>query len=367
MARLCRISFFSLIVMLAQLNLAAAENYDRDDAGWIINNVPYLISPPESDGPIKVDISFELFDIANISDADATADFTGELQLTWMDPRSAFDPDVAGVKEKTYSGDFQFNELSPRWYPQLVLLNEAFRYEANAILVKIQPDGTTSLIRDLNASARTHMDLTYYPFDSQKLRLEFGVVDYNVLQLIFEAKDMIYSPDNLVEQDPEWKTNSFHYILGTRNSVNFSSDIGSSTFTVEIDLTRKPDFVIRTVIIPLLLIVLLTFSVFWLDIKDIQGRVNISFVGLLTITAYQLVVGDFLPHVAYFSFMQGLVLISLSAITITILMTVWMAKYIDSKPKLHMVNKACIWVFPSFYLLSLWVMYLNLTPLVALQ
>ena len=367
MTRLCSLIFFTVAVMLAQLNLANAQNYSRADAGWTVDTVPYLISPPEKDGPIKLEISFELYDIANISDADATFDFTGMLKLTWMDPRNAFDPDVSGVKEKTYSGYYQFDELSPRWYPQVVLLNEAYHYEANAILSKIQPDGTTSVFQAINASARTQMDLTYYPYDSQKIRVKFGMFGYDVDQIIFEAKDIILSPNDLTETVDEWTTNSINFFVGTKKTVALGANSLASTFTIDVDVTRKSAFVVRTVIVPLLLVVLLTFSVFWIEIKSIEERLNVSFFGLLTISAYQLVVGDHLPHVAYFNLIQGVVFISLVAICLAVFTTLFMGKLIDAHPKLDAVNTACKWFFPLFYLLSLLTMYLTLTPLSALS
>ena len=158
-----------IVLLLAPMNVASAEKYNRLNASWMIDTVPYLISPPKQDDPIKVKVAFKLLDLATIENSSATFSFTGQLKLSWMDPRNAFDSSIADVEEKTYSGDFQFNELSTRWYLQVSLLNESEHYEEGAILLKIQPDGTTTLLRSINASAKTHMDLTYYPFDNQQL------------------------------------------------------------------------------------------------------------------------------------------------------------------------------------------------------
>ena len=139
-----------IVLLLAPMNIASAEKYNRLNASWMIDTVPYLISPPKQDNPIKVKVAFELFDLAKIEDSSATFSFTGQLMLSWMDPRNAFDPSIAGVEEKTYSGDFQFNELSTSWYPQVSLLNESEYYEEGAILAKIQPDGTTTVLKSIN-------------------------------------------------------------------------------------------------------------------------------------------------------------------------------------------------------------------------
>ena len=47
------------------------------------------------------------------------------MTLTWRDARQAFDPAVAGVEEKVFQGAYQFNEIWPGWYPQVILVNES--------------------------------------------------------------------------------------------------------------------------------------------------------------------------------------------------------------------------------------------------
>lgn len=354
-----------IVLLLAPMNVASAEKYNRLNASWMIDTVPYLISPPKQDDPIKVKVAFKLLDLAKIENSSATFTFTGQLKLSWMDPRNAFDPSIAGVEEKTYSGDFQFNELSTRWYPQVSLLNESEHYEEGAILLKIQPDGTTTLLRSINASAKTHMDLTFYPFDKQQFKLIFGAFGYATDQMILEAQDIHMSPASLIETTAEYAIDRFDYFSDTIDSQILGHNKLSSTFVISINVSRKPGFVVRTVILPLLLIVLLSFSIFWFKIKSLQDRINVSFIGLLTITAYQLVIGDLLPHVAYFTLMQGIIIISLVSISINILISLYMNHMIDTKPKLDKLNTAFKFIVPLTYIISLFVMYASLTPLTA--
>jgi hypothetical protein len=92
---------------------------------WAAATHPSLLSPPPGERPVVVRASFQLRDINEIDDAAETFEFGGVLKLTWHDARQAFDPPGAGVREKTYQGDFQFSEISPAWYPQVVLVNES--------------------------------------------------------------------------------------------------------------------------------------------------------------------------------------------------------------------------------------------------
>ena len=353
----------SIFLLLVQTNMATADKHDQANAGKVIDAVPYLANPPQQHHPIKVKVAFDLLDLANVDDSDSTFAFTGVLKLSWTDPRNSFDPNVVGVEEKIFSGDFQFNEIATIWYPQVILRNESEHYEVNAILAKIKPNGAITVLRSINATAKTHMDLTYYPFDSQKLKLKFGVFGYDTDHIVLEAQDIHVPTGGLTDTAEEYFLTGYTYSSITTNANILGYGKSSSTFVVDIDVSRKPGFVIRTVIGPLLLIALLTFSIFWFDIKSIQDRVNVSFIGLLTITAYQLVLGDFLPHVAYFTLIQGIVIISLAGISISMIISMYMNHAIDAKPKLVKLNRACRVLFPVSYIISLFAMYAFLSPL----
>ena len=84
-----------------------------------------LLTPPGNGGPVVVRAAFHLQDINEIDEEAETFEFTGILTLTWQDRRQAFDPKEAQTEEKIYQGDYQFNELSPAWYPQVILANES--------------------------------------------------------------------------------------------------------------------------------------------------------------------------------------------------------------------------------------------------
>ena len=92
------------------------------------SNPPFLLGPPKQIGPVVVHVGFEFHDINEIDDVTETFEFTGILTLTWDDPRQAFEPAATGADEKVFQGNYQFNELSTGWYPQVVLANESGLY-----------------------------------------------------------------------------------------------------------------------------------------------------------------------------------------------------------------------------------------------
>ena len=93
-----------------------------------------LLGPPNGGEQVVVRAGFQLRDINSIDDEAETFEFSGVLTLKWQDPRQAFDPAETGVKEKIYQGDYQFNELSTGWYPQIFLANQSGMFESSHLV-----------------------------------------------------------------------------------------------------------------------------------------------------------------------------------------------------------------------------------------
>jgi hypothetical protein len=78
---------------------------------------------------------FELESVNQIDDEAETFEFAGTVTLTWHDSRQAFQADANGFSDLIFQGDFQFDEVVPCWFPQLVLLNDMGEYESQAIIL----------------------------------------------------------------------------------------------------------------------------------------------------------------------------------------------------------------------------------------
>lgn len=55
------------------------------------------------------------------------------------------------------------------------------------------------------------------------------------------------------------------------------------------------------------IIVLLSSVVFWMDRESLGSRMDISFIGLLTIVAFQGIATEGLPKISYFILMDGVI------------------------------------------------------------
>ena len=310
-----------------------------------------LLAPPPSDGPVVVRLGFQLLDINSIDEQSETFQFGGVLTVQWKDERQAFDPAVEGVDEKFYQGNFQFNEISPAWYPEISLLNAAGMFEKGEPLCRVRPDGTCTLVTPVNAVAKTVFKLRHYPFDRHSLRIVFGIPGYTDQELAVEQLPL---PDPGAQEIhlPQWTFLGASKSVGSILPTAPGSDRPTPALVVELDVKRQPLFVLRLVVGPLFLVVVLSWSVFWMDRASVGDRMSVSFVGLLTAVAYQIILGEILPHIAYLTPVNVFVNLSFMVMCASIVINLIVGELNRSGrgDKADALDKRCKVLFPVVYL-----------------
>lgn len=343
--------------VLCFVDILAAQSSSKWglESPQITPGATYYLGPPGNDGPTVVKAVFQLQDIVEINDEAETFQFTGVLTLTWQDARQAFDPEKEKVLEKFYVGNYQFNEVSPSWYPQVVLANESGMYESYGVLLRVLPDGTSTLIQTVSAIAETDFRMRRYPFDEQHLEAVFQMIGFDSSEVVFEAP-----PESV---DSSWKNMQISQwdLAGIRSSTGqqvapYAGKSGtSSTFTVGVEVQRKPFYIIRLVVVPLALIVLLSWSVFWMDRSSLGDRISVSFIGILTAVAYQSLVSGIVPHTSYFTLMNAFLNFSLLIMCATVAVNLVVGAYDKhGKPNIgDLIDYYCRWIFPIVYIVLL--------------
>ncbi|MBW2270979.1 MAG: hypothetical protein JRH16_20675 [Deltaproteobacteria bacterium] len=311
-----------------------------------------LPMPPEG-GPVVVRVAFDLRDINRIDDETETFEFEGVLVSEWHDDRQAFDPAVEGVREKLYQGSYQFDELSPAWFPQLVLVNESGLYEKHGVQLRVRPDGSLRLVEMVNAAAKTDLALRRYPFDRQRLEAIFEVLGFDEREVVLRPIEAGESPaPEAALRMPQWRLTG---IAATSRShpVSHAGAFGvASTFVLSMDVERRSFFMVRLVVVPLLLIVMLSWSVFWMDQSSVGDRVSVSFIGILTVVTYQIVLSETLPRIAYLTLMNGFLNTCFFIMCASVFVNLWVGR-LDRRGESERgdkIDQRCRWIFPAVYL-----------------
>jgi hypothetical protein len=106
--------------------------------------------------------------------------------------------------------------------------------------------------------------------------------------------------------------------------------------------------------LPLIIIVGLSWSIFWMTEERVAGRSRITATGVLTIVAYQFVVAEDLPRIAYLTLLDKLMILSFLLLAVTVVQSLVIARYQDDDmPRALRIDRASRWIFPSAYLLRI--------------
>ena len=325
---------------------------ERDvPAARIVTSAPFLLGPPKGNGPVVVRASFQLHGINEINEQDETFAFSGVMTLTWHDERQAFDPTAAGVNEKVYQGEYQFNEIAPSWFPQVLLVNEAGLYEKHGVVLRAQPDGTQILVETLNATAKTELNLRRFPLDSQHLEAVFEILGFDDSEVVLQAKSEVTGSPSDMSRLPQWSITDIGVSSRTRPAAYAGRRGVASALVLSVHAERESLFISRLVIAPLVVIVLLSFSVFWMDRSSLGDRISVSFIGILTGVAYQLLMSEILPRIAYVTLVHGIINLSFFAMCATVVANLAVGA-IDRRGQSDLadrIDRRCRWIFPLGY------------------
>lgn len=311
---------------------------------------PFLLSPQKGSTPIIVRARFVLNDLNEINEGTETFEFAGTLTLIWNDPRQAFDPVAVGVNEKVYQGAYQVNEVSTGWYPQVVLVNEAGLYQKSGSVLRIKPDGASTLVETINAIAESKVDMTRFPLDKHRLQAVFQVLNFNQDEVLLQVEPVNESSWPSARL-PQWRIRQLSRSIETRASSSAGRQELSSALVVSVNVERKPFDAMRLVVFPLMVIVLLSFSVFWMDRSSLGDRISVSFIGVLTGVAYLLVTSEQLPRISYVTLMHAFVNLSFITMSATVVINLVVGT-LDKRGEFergNRIDRRCRWIFPLVY------------------
>jgi len=315
-----------------------------------------VYGPPEGDGAVVVDIGFYLTNINAINEEEETFDFEGVLSMHWKDPRLAFEPEQTGYDQLYYQGSFQFNEVFTGWWPQVFLANEAGRYDREAVVLRISPDGSVYYSEEIDAIAKSRLQLVRFPFDQQQLAAVFEVLGFDKQRVLLrtDARNSGHWDDEHHRVHvPQWRQPRLSTSVIEYDPVYMDGhDSALTAFRVQVKIKRNPWYALRLVALPVLVFVVLSWSVFWMERSSVGDRMDISFIGILTVVAYQIMFSDSLPKISYITVMMSFMIISFLMMCASVGINLWVAA-LDNSGRVTQgdrMDRRCRWLFPLVYI-----------------
>ncbi len=210
----------------------------------------------------------------------------------------------------------------------------------------------------IDAIAKSHLQLRQYPFDRQQFVAIFEVLGFDRLQVVLRADPTtsgVWEDEAHKVRVPQWREPQLStsiveyepaYVVGDKNPI--------TAFKAQIEISRDPFYTLRLVGFPVMVFVMLSWSVFWMDRSSVGDRMDISFIGILTVVAYQIMFSENLPKISYLTVMMSFMIISFLMMCATVVVNLKVAG-LDNSGRFEegdRVDKYCRYLFPLAYLFS---------------
>ena len=158
---------------------------------------------------------------------------------------------------------------------------------------------------------KNNFNLRAFPFDKQKLNIHLynekftddfrASVSSNTIQKALKFKN----ENNIQGWDIDNVNLKYKFLQNPFNNFDMHDGI-----SLEIEVSRKHGYYIFKIILPILLILSLCWSSVWLPPKEIQSRLTVTIVCLLSLIAYNFVIDADIPKLEYLTIMDFIILIS---------------------------------------------------------
>jgi hypothetical protein len=321
----------------------AAESPATVDSSKV-SEADLLKSIPISQEPIKVSVGLHMSNLADVNQTSETFDAAGYLLYSWKDPRLAYKPQPNETSRSS--------SLDKIWHPALEMVN--FKSSTNSdTFVEILPDGTVQAQERFAKTLSSALSLQKFPFDKQSLQvvLESLKHDERSVKLIADSPRISIGTDSFVSLS-EWQIGT---ITGSESKSFFPPENQYySRVTIQIQLTRNSGFYILKVMMPLLLITIASWSVFWIDPDEFATQIGIAFTNLLTVVALLLVINDTLPRVGYLTIIDGFTAICFTTILVAIMVLIIAHRSTrkENPDRAQKIYNLARWIVPTGFLLA---------------
>ncbi len=312
-------------------------------------------NPPAS--PTRVTCGIMIADINAIEDVNES--FSAEVVIVagWSDPRLAFDAQAEGTPVKIYQGEFQFAEVFPGWWPQFVFVNQVGRGDTKGVKITVHPDGRVRYLEMRSAQFETPMDLRDFPFDTQHLKVSLISLGNYSTEVVFEVDEHYAdSTDDFARREKTvnvagWNLEHLEMLADEQYVTAGSETSFHSRLVTTVHLRRQSWQLVWEMLFPLIVLVSVIWSIFWIDIDSLADRLNVSFIGVLTIVAYQFVVIENMPRMSYLTFTDMLLLISFLTMAATIPQSLTIHTLVRKGKQglARTIDRTSRWAFPLVY------------------
>ena len=271
---LARLAAFAMAIFLSVPTLAMAD----------------LSRPGNGDEPTKVSVRIFVLNVDKVVTADQSFSANVFFEAEWNDPRLAHDSEAAVI-----------SPMMDIWNPRFQIVNRQSIAKSFPEVAEISPDGTVLYRQRVWGSFSQPLNLQEFPFDRHTFTIRVAAVGFAPDEVdIVESSKISGIGDDLSLAD--FRIAESRMVVTPYQIVPDAPAIASAA--LQFDAVRESRYYVVKVLIPLILIVAMSWITFFFDPKEAAGGIRLGATVMLTLIAYRFAIDGSLPKVAYLTRMD---------------------------------------------------------------
>ena len=304
-----------------------------------ISTAADLSRPNAGGAPTQVDVLIFVMDLDEVKTADQSFIANVFLEYRWHDLRLAH-----------HDASDRVQPLSDVWNPQIMITNQQRVMRTFPETVSIKPNGETIYRQRIWGTFSQPLDLVNFPFDKQTFKLQLAAAGFKKNEIILRSDPEGHMGIAKSLSVTDWKITGWKAAAEPYMPIP-GKDTSLPGFLFSFDAIRKADYFVVKVILPLILIVTMSWIVFWIDPKDSGVQISVAITSMLTLIAYRFAVGTDLPKVSYLTRLDFFIL-SATVLVFASLVEVILTSTLAKKEKLDLACRLDLWsrgLFPAIF------------------
>jgi hypothetical protein len=246
-----------------------------------------FFSRPDPVGtPTPVGIGIIMVDLSAIDDVEQTfrADFF--LVIRWHDPRLA----------QTGGAPVRFFDFDEIWHPFIELTNKRELAARQPDRLQVDRSGNVQYLQRYDGTLTTPLKLKDFPFDAQELKITLMSSRYGPEEIVLNTNQGVFSKlgdfslTGWEAHPGQWRIDTYPITALNRTVVRIEFPLSAR---------RLLRFYSLKIIIPLLLIIFMAWSVFWIDPSLIATQIGIATASVFSLILFNHRVAGMLPRISY--------------------------------------------------------------------
>jgi hypothetical protein len=290
-------------------------------------------------------VGVRLVDLTDVDDVSQT--LTGDFAVfqNWTDPR------LAGMEGCEIP-------LDDVWTPGLRFINSGRLFTSLREAVNVGPEGAVQYLQRYYGSLATYHNLRQFPFDEQTFVVSLVPITYDEEEVQLSVDERATGRRSILNISA-WTVTGVEG--ATRRQLIEATGRTASAFDLRISANRQRHFYVWKIIVPLCLIVFMSWTVFWVNPAQFGPQIGLSATSMLTLIAFQFATTSMVPELGYFTTLDEFITGSTVLVFLALVQSL-ATSYLVSQEREALalrMDRVSRYVFPLAYVVLILVVFLR--------